>query len=97
MRRESGQCLTRQDWFWLVFVALIGTIATFGGFIIFIPSYVLALVVAYLLTKKFPMIFNRNQYSFFVLKVLAVALPIFTALCLFEIWLMPSVFNSSVH
>jgi hypothetical protein len=85
--------LTGQDWFWIIFVAIVASIATFGGFILFLPAYVLALLCGYFATRKFTAFFDRKRRSMFVLKVLAVALPVFVILCWVEILLMPSVYK----
>ena len=85
--------LTGQDWFWIIFVAIVSAIATFGGFILFTPAYVLSLFCGCLVTRKFDTFFDRQQRGIFVLKVLAVVLPVFAILCWVEILLMPSVFK----
>jgi len=73
--------LTGQDWFWIIVVAIVSAIATFGGFILFFPAYVLALLCGYFATRKFDIFFDRERRSIFVLKVFAVVLPVFAILC----------------
>lgn len=85
---NSGQRLTGQDWFWIVFIAIVGTVATFGGFVLFLPAYVLALLVGYIATKRFPKYFNRRKRAIFVLKVLGVVVPVFALLLFMELALM---------
>jgi predicted PurR-regulated permease PerM len=89
--------LTRQDWFWIAFVAILSTIVTFGGFIIFSPAYVLALFCGYLVTCKFNNFFDRKHRSLFVIKVLIIVLPIFIILCWLEILMMPSVYEEGIN
>lgn len=85
--------LTGRDWFWIIFVAIVAAIATFGGFILFFPAYVLALLCGYIATRKCNVFFDREQKSIFILKVLAVVLPLFALFCWIEILLMPSVYK----
>ncbi|MFI4941311.1 MAG: hypothetical protein ACHP7O_13350 [Burkholderiales bacterium] len=85
--------LTRQDWFWIVFVAIVASIATFGGFVIFLPAYIAALLVGYLAVKQFPLVFDRSKRTIFVLKVLAVVFSAFALLFIVELWLLPSVYK----
>jgi len=90
---KKNSKLTGQDWFWIVFVAIVAAIATFGGFVLFLPAYVLALLCGYFATLKFNVFFDRERRSVFVLKVLAVVLPVFVFLCWVEMLLLPSVYK----
>ena len=85
--------LTGQDWFWIIFTAVIGSIATFGGFVVFLPAYVIALLIGYGATRQFPKFFDRSRRTLFVLKVLGVVLPVFAVLCLIQLALIPSVYK----
>jgi hypothetical protein len=85
--------LTAQDWFWIVFVAIVASVATFGGFIIFLPAYIAAVLVGYLVVRRFPSIFDRAKRTIFVLKVLAVVLPTFALLFFVELLLLSLITN----
>jgi sterol desaturase/sphingolipid hydroxylase (fatty acid hydroxylase superfamily) len=85
--------LTGQDWFWIAFVTVIGAVATFGGLILFLPPYVIALLAGYLATLNFSEFFDRRDRAKFVLKVLAVVIPVFILLSLIEVALFPSIYH----
>ena len=80
--------LTAQDWFWIVFVAIVALFATFGGFLIFLPAYIAALLVGYLVVRKFPSVFDSTRRTNFVLKVLAVVLSTFALFFFVEFGLL---------
>jgi hypothetical protein len=84
--------LTAQDWFWIVFVAVIASIATFGSFIIFLPAYIASVFVGYMVAKRSPSVFDRTMRTIFVLKVLAVVLPTFALFFFVELWLMSLIY-----
>jgi hypothetical protein len=85
--------LTGQDWFWIFFVAFVASVATFGGFVLFLPAYILSLAIGYLATVVWRRFFNREHRTTFVLKVLGVVLPTFLILVATEIWLLPSIYK----
>jgi multisubunit Na+/H+ antiporter MnhF subunit len=85
--------LSGQDWFWIAFIAIIGALGTFGGFVVFLPAYVIALLIGYVATRQFPKFFDRTKRTLFVLKVLAIVIPVFALLCLLELALIPSVYK----
>ena len=85
--------LTGQDWFWILFVALVASIATFGGFLLFLPAYVLALAIGYWTSVRWRAVFDRRRRALFVLKVLGVVLPTYALFVAIELWLLPSVYR----
>jgi len=87
---KAQGAVTGQDWLWVIIVAVIATVATFGGFLIFLPAYVLSLLIGYIAVRQFRKFFDRSKRSIFVLKVLAVVLPAFAVLSLIELALLPS-------
>jgi hypothetical protein len=68
-RRRETQRLSRREWSWIILVPLSASLLSFGGFIPLVPIYVLAILVVYLLTRRFPDIFDREKYALFVVKV----------------------------
>lgn len=72
--------LSRQDWSWILVVPLIALIATAGAFIIYLPIYFIAIVVAYAGTKYFPKTFSPVPRYLYVIRVLALSLAIFSTL-----------------
>ena len=86
----SNDHLTGQDWLWIILIAIVASVATFGGFVLFLPAYVLALATGYAASRKFPRFFHRANRALFVLKILSVVVPVFVALAAVELWWLPS-------
>lgn len=86
--KRGREPLTGQDWLWIVLLGVIASVATVGSFLYFLPAYALALSLGYWATQIFHDFFAREPRWQFVLKVLAVVLPLFGALFASELWLM---------
>ncbi len=91
--RRLGLELTTQDWFWILFIAVVASIATFGGFLLFLPAYILALAIGYWASIKWRNLFDRARRVTFVLKILGVVLPVFAFFVAIELWLLPTVYQ----
>ena len=80
--------LSRKEWSWVIFIPVLLTVMTVGNFIPYIPVYVVAIFVSYLLANKFPAAFNREKYWLFVLKVTSMSVALFFAVAVPYVYIL---------
>lgn len=76
--------LNRKEWSWIIFIPLLATVVTMGAFIIYLPTYVVTMGIAYYTAGCLPKLFNKSQYAFYVVKVTAFSLLLFFALIIIQ-------------
>ena len=76
--------LNRKEWSWIIFIPLLATVVTMGAFIIYLPTYVVAMVIAYYTAGCLPKLFNKSQYPFYVIKVSTFSVLLFFAIIVIQ-------------
>jgi len=62
----------------------------FKGVLLFAPASVMSFLAGFAATRQFPEFFDRGNPTQFIVKVLLLVLPIFAALAVGEVFLLPS-------